>query len=67
MSTYWHEFELVEMKDSVNLMWKNSDLGMWKRNMMVAHPSLINEIVARIVEMKNRYIGMHHSYTWIIS
>lgn len=67
MSIHWHKFELAEMKDSVNLMWKSLDLGMWKRNVMVARPNLRNETVPKIVQMKNTYIGMHHCNTWIIS
>lgn len=47
------------MKDSVNLMWENLDLGTCKRNTMVAHPNPINEIVTKIVEMKNAYMGVH--------
>lgn len=59
MSTYWHKSELAEMRYSVNLTWENLDLGTYKRNMIVAHPDLINEIVMKIVEMKNAYIGVH--------
>lgn len=66
MSTQWLKFELAGTKDSVSLMLKSLDSGMWKRNMMVAHPNLINEMVTRIVEMKNTYIEVHHCYTWII-
>lgn len=65
MSTYWHKFDLAGTKDSVSLMWKTLDLGMW--NMMVAFPNLINETVTRIVEKKNTYIDVHHLYTRTIS